>query len=275
MLSIALPTPTIVASAASNPCPGGVIALGTYQSLQITKDCSIPSGTVVVLGGLTIKRGASLNASSPAATVTVSGGVSIERDGIFILGCSASFPCPGSTSDVVYGGVRADHPLAVILHGNTIDVGISMEGVGGGVNCAPNSHLSSVLGFGPIPAYSGFENNTINGSVSVSEYGSCWLGFVRNQVRGTVTFEENTLSQWLAPNVPHPDAFEVESNAVQGSLACFENQPALVIDVEAEVSSTPCPAGRQANARASRHIVLLNARDHWKSSAQSRKRKLM
>jgi hypothetical protein len=223
MLLWVLPSATASAAAPeAHPytCHGGVIGPGNYSSVTIAGDCSIPAGTVSVRGNLTVESGKSLNAGSPAATVSISGRVLVKKDAIFILGCSPSFPCPGSTNDRVGGGVVADHALAVILHGNTIKGGISMWGGGGGVGCAPNAALTAVLGMGPIPAFSSFENNRIDGGVSVSGYQSCWLGFIRNDSHGSVTFRNNILAD--------PDAVEIATNTIHGNLRCSGNSAALL-----------------------------------------------
>lgn len=222
MLLWVLPGASVAAAAdiQSYTCNGGVIAPGTYDSVTVAGPCAIPAGTVTILDGLTVGSGGSLNAVSPAATVNISGGVLIERDGILILGCSPSFPCATPTNDHVSGGIVADHPLALILHGDTIKGGISMWGGGGGVSCAPNPSLSAVLGMGPIPAFSSFENNHIYGAVSVSGYESCWLGFLRNTTDGSVTFQNNILFD--------PDAVEIATNTVRGDLQCSGNSAVLL-----------------------------------------------
>lgn len=226
MLLWVLPGATVASAAEAHSythpytCTGGAIGPGSYPSITIAGDCTIPAGTVTVRGNPTVESGRSLNAVSPAATVSISGRVLVKKDAIFVLGCSPSFPCMSVTNDRVGGGVVADHPLAVILHGNTIKGGISMWGGGGGVGCAPNASLTAVLGMGPIPAFSSFENNRIDGGVSVSCYQSCWLGFIRNVSHGSVTFRNNILAD--------PDAVEIATNTVHGNLRCSGNSAALL-----------------------------------------------
>ena len=191
-------------------CSGGVISTGTYQSLTVTGFCSLPdSGSVVVRGGLTIAPNAGLNAITEA-TLTVSGGISVGNGGFLGLGCAPSTGCATTTFDHIGGGVRADQPLAMLIHGNIIDGGVSMQGGGGGVTC------DSAALFGG-PPFTAIEDNTINGGVSVSGYQSCWLGVFRNTVRGSVSIMNNTLAD--------PDATEVADNVISGDLACFGNTP--------------------------------------------------
>lgn len=197
-------------------CTGGSIAPGTYQSLTITGACFIPDGVVTVYGGLTIASGAFLFAASPTATVTISGGAVVGSGATFIFGCAPSFGCANTTNDRINGGIVANQPLAMIFHGNTINGGISVRGGGGGITCDPNPLLTAILG-SDVPAYSTFEDNLINGRLSVSGLQSCWFGLARNHVNGTVTLVNNTFAD--------TDAMEILSNTIHGSLACSTNSP--------------------------------------------------
>ncbi len=197
-------------------CMGGNIPAGTYRSLTITGVCFIPDGVVTVHGGLTVAPGAFLFAASPTATVTISGGAVVGSGATLIFGCAPSFGCAEKTNDRINGGVVANQALAMIFHGNTINGGISVRGGGGGVSCVPNPLLTSILGF-PAPAYSTFEDNRINGGLSVSGLRSCWFGLARNHANGTVTLVNNTFAD--------PDAMEILSNTIHGSLACSTNSP--------------------------------------------------
>ena len=53
--------------------------------------------------------------------------------------------------------------------------------------------------------------------VSFMGYKSCWFGFFRNKVTGSVTIEHNTLAD--------PDAMEITDNVISGNLGCFDNIP--------------------------------------------------
>lgn len=192
-------------------CSGGAIAPGTYTSLKVTGFCAIPVGTVRVRGTLTITENAALDASIPTGTLIVFGGVSVEHGGAFVLGCSPAFGCATTTNDSINGGVRADRPLALIFHSNTIRGHVSLQGGGGGVNCDFNPLFQG-------PVFSDFEDNQIFGGATVSGLQSCWFGFIRNDVRGTVSLDNNSFAD--------PDAMEVTTNTIRGSLACFNNSPA-------------------------------------------------
>jgi hypothetical protein len=84
----------------------------------------------------------------------------------------------------------------------------------------------------PIPAYSAFEGNTINGRLSVTGYQSCWLGLLRNAVRGTVTVDNNLLAD--------PDAVEIASNSVSGNLVCSGNSDAILGEGSPNTVSGQC-----------------------------------
>lgn len=214
MLSWLLPGIAVEAADGSYTCTGGTIPAGTYQSLVIEGKCSIPTGTVVVRGGVTILPGASLDAGSPKATVDITGGVLVEKGGTFILGCSPSVPACSNpnitTNDRVDGGITADQAAALILHGNSINGHVSMQGGSG--------------------FYSAFENNKVNGGVLVSGYKSFWLGFIRNQVNGTVTFENNSVTD--------PDAIELGNNTIHGDLNCSGNSKVDIGDEPGAMQNT-------------------------------------
>jgi hypothetical protein len=195
-------------------CTGGVVPPGTYSTLTIDGFCAIPTGTVVVMDGLIVKPGAFLDATSTAAHVDVYHGVWVGPGAFFAYGCSPSL-CEDTTSDTISGGIVAEQPLGLVVHGNIIKGHVSLQGGGGGFNCDP------IFPDGP-PAYSTFENNTISGGVTVSGYVACWLGFIRNDVSGAVSFTNNNLFD--------PDAIEIVTNTIRGSLACSGNSDVLFGD---------------------------------------------
>ncbi len=229
VLATLIPGPAIASAASEYTCNGGAIPAGTYTRLIVAGDCTIPSGTVVVHGGVTVLPGKALNASGMAGpndttlaggNMKVWGGISVGKDGILLLGCSPSMTCvPKDSLSEVHGGIRANQALAVILHGNTIWGRVSIVGGGGGLSCAPNAALSAAVGIpvAAVPAYSTLENNTVYGGVTVSGLQSCWFGAIRNTVRGTVSVTNNKMAD--------PDANEVVTNTIRGSLLCSGNDP--------------------------------------------------
>jgi hypothetical protein len=181
--------------------------------------CAIPTGTVVVKDGLIVNPDAFLDATSTAAHVDVRGGVWVGPNATFAFGCSPSL-CEDTTSDTISGGIVADQPLAMIVHGNIIKGQVSLLGGGGGEDCERE------LFPGGSPVYSTFENNAISAGVTVSGYEACRLGFIRNDVSGTVTFTDNQLAD--------PDAIEIVTNTIQGSLQCKGNSDVLFGDSQGE-----------------------------------------
>lgn len=189
-------------------CSGGAVAPGSYSSLKITGDCAIPTGAVTVRGNLEIEENASLDAHFDAATLIVHGNVYVERNAALTLGCLAS-GCD-TTNNRVDGNVDADKALSLIFHHNTIGGNISFHEGGGGVSCAPTQAF-------PFGVFSDFEDNHIGGSLSVTHLRSCWLGIIRDHVRGNVLVAHNVMKD--------TDANEVTTNVIGGNLACFHNTP--------------------------------------------------
>ncbi len=201
-------------------CAGGPIAAGTYESITVTGTCLIPSGTVRVRGDVSVKQGAAFLANFPAmgpgqpegdATLIVVGDLTVGRGAMVFLGCSPAIGCVNTTSDRIRGNVRADQPLGLLFHSNSIGGDISMRGGGGGVTCTPSGIFAQ---FGS-PVYSTFEDNTIGGDVSIANYSSCWLGFIRNRSHGDVSIVNNQLAD--------PDAIEILANNIAGDLNCRKN----------------------------------------------------
>ena len=62
------------------------------------------------------------------------------------------------------------------------------------------------------------EDNVIRGGATVDGYTGFWLGFIRNEARGTVNLSHNVMGD--------PDANEFVTNTIRGSLVCHGNSPA-------------------------------------------------
>jgi hypothetical protein len=202
---------TGTASATTTTCNGGTIAAGNYGSLVVNGFCTLPdSGTVNVGQSLTVTSSGFLEAAK-LSTLIVSGNLFVKRGGVLVLGCSEEIGCKGASHHLIGQSLRADNALAVILHNNTIRGNVVLNGGGGGVTCTPNPVLGG-------PAYFDVEDNSIGQSVTITNVQSCWLGVIRNTVRGNVMVSSNTLAD--------PDANEIVSNAIAMSLTCNGNSPA-------------------------------------------------
>ena len=220
----ALVSPLDVVEAATtgaSTCTGGPIAAGTYQSLTVTGNCSLPSsGVVTVLGNLIVAPNAVLNALTPA-TLNVFGSITVGKGAIAVVGCSPAAGCNVTTTDRINGNVSADQPLAVIIHSAIIGGSVAVNGGGGGVNCNFNMALIGCDHGFPSPLFTDFEDNRIGGSLVVSNMQSCFFGVFRNHVGGTVSVTNNTFAD--------PDATEIATNTISGNLACSGNSPAAQV----------------------------------------------
>ena len=245
--------PVLTASAASATtldhdhgytCTGGDIAPGTYSSILVTGVCYMPAGNVKIRGDLKVAPGALLDATSPGdpaasptvpATVVIGGNVSVGRGAVLVLGCSPNISCsnpPGISFDRIGGNLTAIGALGVVVHSATIGGNASVLGGGGGAvggansgGCftaptpAPWSEDTALINAGSNPQFTDFEDNSIGGNLTVIGVQTCWLGSLRNQVRGNVTFAGNVTSD--------PDGLEIDNNLLGGNMTCLNNDPAV------------------------------------------------
>jgi hypothetical protein len=239
--------------------------------MLISGVCYMPAGTIDIRGDLTIAPGALLDAATPGdpagnpvlpATVLVGGNVSVGNGAVMILGCSPAGGCHGVTYDHIGGDLTANGALGVVVQAVAIDGNASLVGGGGGVAGAPKSgdcflpsslppapwSEDAALSQGPnaSPVYSDFEDSTIGGDLSVIGLQSCWLGSLRDQVAGNVTFANNTMSD--------PDALEVSKNVIGGDMTCFNNLPA----VQFGEGGTPNIVGGHGSGECGFDVVLPN-----------------
>jgi hypothetical protein len=224
-----------------NTCKGtvskpGVLA-GRYRGdVVVTGVCAVNGGAAVIKGNLILAPGAALNATfalndvagKGTSSLTVRGDVRVRYGATLAMGCEPNFnPCTddpkaatGGTltgSNHVSGDVTASRALAVILHASKINGNVTQRGGGGGVTCAPPATgIFHALG---SPVFSDNEDNTIGGDLKVTGLQTCWMGALRNHVRGNILAANNTMAD--------PDAGEVLTNVVHGSIACFRNSPVV------------------------------------------------
>jgi hypothetical protein len=126
------------------------------------------------------------------------------------LGCSPVAGCSFTTHDRVFKSLIASNPASVIVH-NASFSNVSVQGGTG----LPDCDFHPIVG---SPDYLTIEDSSVSGNVNISDYVSCWLGFIRNSVGGSVTLTNNTLDD--------PDAMEIVTNTIVGNLACYGNSPA-------------------------------------------------
>ena len=218
-----------VASATSTgaavTCHGGSIPSGTYSSLRIDGICTLDQGNVHVVHDVTIRGTGGLNAGFGGSNLTVAGDIVVNPKGLLVLGCEpVAFICFNdpdqtvgtlTTNDWVHGSLLATGATLVVVHHSHLGA-VSQSGGGGGVTC-------SVFPLGPSgpPAYTDYEDNTIRGDATVVALRTCWSGFIRNWVGGSVVYSNNLLAD--------PDANEVVTNVVVHNLVCTGNSPAVQV----------------------------------------------
>ena len=131
------------------------------------------------------------------ANIDVRGGVRVGEGATFILGAD---PSEGGLTDTgtIRGGIRATDPASLQVHFAHVNGGVRMRG--------GNGFFSTV------------EDNVIHGGATINGYSGFWLGFIRNNVRGTVKLSNNVMDD--------PDANEYVTNTIKGNLVCNNNSPA-------------------------------------------------
>ena len=214
----------------------GVLA-GKYKGdVVVTGVCVVNGGAAVIKGDLILAPGSAVNATfalndvagTGTSSLTVKGDVKVGSGALLAVGCEPNFsPCTddpnagtGGTltgQNKVFGDVRAFQALGVLLHASTIKGDVSLRGGGGAESCDPPfPGIFADLG---SPPFSDAEDNSIGGDLTMTGLHSCWLGALRNHVRGNVFVAGNTMAD--------PDAMEILANLVHGSIACFHNSPAV------------------------------------------------
>jgi hypothetical protein len=206
----------------------GVLA-GTYTSnVTVEGACLVNGGPALVAGNLTVSPGAVLLAAfaDNGSKLTVQGNLQVKHDATLILGCEplSAYPCLDnsaiSSQSSVSGNLSAQQPLGVVVHSSTINGNVQETGGGGGFTCAnkgPTVAGHPVFGaaFGGLPVFSGYEDSTVHGNLSVIGLSSCWLGVARTHVSGNVNLINNQLAD--------PDAIEILTNEISGNLLCQQN----------------------------------------------------
>jgi hypothetical protein len=158
----------------------GTLAPGTYQRVVVPQD------------GVCLSDG----------PVTIRAGLFVQQGGTLVFG-SEENPVHTAT---ISGGVHATNAMNVQIHFSTINGGIDIHGGSGPFG-------------GPFDVtWNTIEDSTVNGGATIAGYDGFWQGFIRNDVKGTVNFNDNVLVD--------PDANEVVTNTIHGNLNCAGNDPA-------------------------------------------------
>lgn len=202
--------PAVAASSANTTTCTDTLAAGSYHRVVV------PEGAVCIID---------------VGPITIRGGLYVEAGATFILGSEENAVDTGTIS----GGVHATNAGSVQIHFTTINGGIDIHG-GAGPDGGPFD-----FGDGFAPTWTTIEDSVINGSVTFEGYNGFWSGFIRNNVHGSVNFNNNVVAD--------PDGNEVVTNTIHGDLNCSGNVPAPQIgDSEGEVNTvTGAKTGQCAN----------------------------
>jgi hypothetical protein len=218
----------------TNICTGTPEAPGTlagvyFGNVFVEGVCAVNAGEARVLGNLIVRPGSALVAAfalddetgGGSSSLSVLGNLWVQDGAAALLGCEAEhFPCiddPNpeaptlSSQDTIYGNLREQQPLGVVVHNSTVFGNVVEHGGGGGLTCEP-SGIFAVFG---SPVYSDYEDTGISGNLDVTGVESCWMGVIRNHVGGNVRLLDNQLAD--------PDAIEILSNQIRGNLMCLRN----------------------------------------------------
>ena len=231
--AVAHPHPHVCKGTLKSP---GLLRGTFHRDVVVVGVCGVFGGPAVIRGDLILTPGSVLDATfalndvtgKGRSSLTVFDDVKVGSGAVLFMGCEApESPCSddpnaskGGTltgNNHVFGSVSAWHALAVLIHASTIFGNVSSSGGGGGVTCAIPK--TGVFHFLKIPVFSDAEDNNVGGSISFVGLRTCWLGALRNYVRGNVIDVGNKMAD--------PDANEFLANTIRGSIACFANVPAV------------------------------------------------
>ena len=167
-------------------------------------------------------------AKTGTSSLTVKGDVKVGPGALLAMGCEPNFSTctddPNASTggtltgqNKVFGNIRAVQALGVLLHASTIKGSVSVIGGGGVESCNPP--FPGVFADLQSPPFTDAEDNSVGGNLIMTGLHSCWLGALRNSVRGNIFVAGNSMAD--------PDAMEILANHVRGSIACFRNSPAV------------------------------------------------
>lgn len=231
LFGVVAPSAANAASPTAYNCTGGswsggpsVMPSGTFSRVDITGLCVVPAGeTMTITGDLNVAPGGVLVAISDA-TVHVQGNARAGMGAILALGCTAELGCTPTADQQVWGNVVATNARAIYLNGTHINGNVVINGGGPGADCIDT-------GFPWIGHDLPIKDNVIDGNVHIDGWAGCWIGFIRNQVGGSVSISRvvanvATDASGMPLDPQGPDSTEVLANVIGGSLTCRNNLPA-------------------------------------------------
>jgi hypothetical protein len=237
------------AKGGSTTCTGtlsspGTLA-GTYSNVTVNGVCGVDAGSTTVQGNLTVTPGSALIAAFGSSNLNVKGNVTVQTGASLIMGCEPNFfAClddPSLTTDDSIGkNLTGSGALGILLHASSVAGNVSENGGGPGLVCGPDP----VFGFGP---FSDYEDNTIGGNLTISGLQTCWVGALRDTVKGNFTANGNTTAD--------PDGNEFVSNTIGGNMSCSSNNPAVQFGDSMGVSNV---VGRNASGQCGFNVLAAN-----------------
>jgi hypothetical protein len=191
-------------------CSGGDIASGTYSSLTVTGQCTVPEGaSITILHKLKIRRGAMFDAQGAPSDVSIGGSVIARRGSLFGLGCTPAHGCETGTTFS-----HASVGRNIILH-HVYDAAINGVEVGGNV-VSHGGGAGFVLPGDFVPF--SVKDDVIHGNLIVSDLTTTWFGVIRSTIDGNVILRRIHLDD--------PDGNEIVHNTIGKNLVCRDLDPA-------------------------------------------------
>lgn len=261
-------------------CAGGTVEspttlAGSFGNVTVKGNCAVNAGSVTVNGTLTVAPGASLAqifgqddvTHSGSSNLVVHGNMVVDQGASVMAGCypqlvtlwfanglgtTPDFPCvddPNQSNPTlsarltVDGSLISDDPLGTVIHNAQVRGDVRQSGGGAGLGCAAASIFNQYFG---LPEYSDYANVQVGGSFLLTGLDSCWFAAVRNTVHGSMTVTSNTGT---------PDANEVVTNTVYGSLRCQGNNPAVQLG---DSDGSPNRVGGSATGECGFGVLLEN-----------------
>ncbi len=201
----------------SYTCTGGDIPSGTYSSLVVAGQCSVPADAVItVTGNVRVNQGAALDAQSAPSTITIGGDVTGLPGSLVGLGCqppsytgNSAHTCvvdpDGHSTIKVSGNITLTKPAVVLLNGITVTKNVTV--VGGGSADIPWS----------------IKNNMIGGNVTVTGQTTNWVGLLFNTIGGNVTL----LHIAVTDTDPGAPGVFIVRNTIARNLICYDLTPGV------------------------------------------------
>ena len=222
----AVTTGAQAAGPAAKTCSGGDIASGTYLSLTVTGQCSVPAGGhIAVLHNLKVAPGAMFDAQGAPSDVSIGGNVVAGRGSLFGLGCTPAHGCESGTAisnASVKGNIVLNHVYDAAING--VEIGGNVVSTGGGAGLVFNGGQGDFVPFS-------VKDDTIHGNLVVRGLTTTWFGVIRSQIDGNVILKNITNDD--------PDGMEVVHNSIGRNLICLGNNPAPQFGDAVEDPSLP------------------------------------